>query len=122
MKLIVTVLCTVLPNYVLPQTGEFVKKNYYHVQSNFLLGCTIDDIILSNTTYGVSNTWLNEYGYEGYLEMCTSNGPNQPSEWKRVCGGEDWTNREANVACNQLGYPNINPIGTKISDNWYYKL
>ncbi len=28
-----------------------------------------------------------------------------------MCGGEQWTNTAARVACNQLGYPNTTTLG-----------
>ncbi len=53
--------------------------------------------------------WLGDDGYEGYLEICTYTNP--ITQWRPVCGGELWTNMEARVACNQLGYPNTTTLG-----------
>ncbi len=62
-----------------------------------------------NTTNGSSSMWLGDDGYEGYLEICTNT--NTGTQWMTVCGGELWTNTEAGVACNQLGYPNTTTLG-----------
>ena len=35
----------------------------------------------------------------------------QLTPWKSVCGGSQWTNKEALVACNQLNYHNTTTIG-----------
>ncbi len=53
--------------------------------------------------------WLGDDGYEGYLEICTNK--NSGTQWTPVCGGELWTDTEARVACNQLGYPNTTTLG-----------
>ncbi len=53
--------------------------------------------------------WLGDDGYEGYLEICTNT--NTDTQWRPVCGGELWTDTEARVACNQLGYPNATTLG-----------
>ncbi len=48
-------------------------------------------------------------GYEGYLEICTNT--NHGLQWMPVCGADLWTDTEARVACNQLGYPNTTTLG-----------
>ncbi len=53
--------------------------------------------------------WLGDDGYEGYLEICSNT--NTGTQWRPVCGGELWTDTEATVACNQLGYPNTTTLG-----------
>ncbi len=53
--------------------------------------------------------WLGDDGYESYLEICTYT--KRSTQWMPVCGGEQWTNTEARVACNQLGYPNTTTLG-----------
>ena len=50
----------------------------------------------------------------GYLEIC---GLSDPSQWTPACGGTLWTDREALVACNTLGYPNKTTIGMNIKSN-----
>ena len=35
----------------------------------------------------------------------------QLTPWKSVCGGSQWTDKEALVACNQLNYHNTTTIG-----------
>ncbi len=52
--------------------------------------------------------FIHSGGYEGYLEICTNTNPG--TQWMPVCG-EHWTNTEARVACNQLGYPNTTTLG-----------
>ena len=47
---------------------------------------------------------------EGYLET-DLNTNRQLTPWKPVCGGSQWTNKEALVACNQLRYHNTTTIG-----------
>ncbi len=70
---------------------------------------SVDVIRRVNTTNGSSSMWLGDDGYEGYLEICTNT--NNGTQWRPVCGGKLWTNIEARVACNQLGYPNTTTLG-----------
>lgn len=94
-----------------------INRYDYHVKSNFPLGCPIKKPqLLSNTTSEGSGISLGEVSYEAYLYICLSMGAGQPSQWTPVCGGEHWTNREAKVACHQLGYPNTTTIGTQLSN------
>ncbi len=51
----------------------------------------------TNTSYGNSSTRLGVSSFSGYLEICA---PRSPNQWTPVCGGTDWTDREALVACN----------------------
>ena len=52
-----------------------------------LAACTDGDVRLSGGRNGT----------EGRVEICTQN------TWGTVCNS-DWTNTEAQVVCNQLGY------------------
>ena len=66
-------------------------------------------------TLGVSNqTFVSSTSsMGGYLEAKII-GPNnirQLTPWKPVCGGSQWTDKEALVACNQLRYHNTTTIG-----------
>ncbi len=70
---------------------------------------SLDVIRRVNTTNGSSSMWLGDDGYEGYLEICSNT--NTGTKWRPVCGGELWTDTEARVACNQLGYPNTTTLG-----------
>ena len=48
----------------------------------------------------------------GYLEAGITDTVNgQQITWKPVCGGRQWTNKEALVACNQLRYHNTTTTG-----------
>ena len=49
----------------------------------------------------------------GYVEARTTDPNNfrQLTPWKSVCGGSQWTNKEALVAGNQLRYHNTTTIG-----------
>ena len=49
----------------------------------------------------------------GYLEarLTDPNNNRQLTPWKSVCGGSQWTNKEALVAFNQLRYHNTTAIG-----------
>lgn len=74
-----------------------------------LTGCPkYGDIRLTNIVYETSIIGSGENYTEGYLEFCTSP---ESSQWVAVCGGEYWTDNEAKVACNQLGYSNATTIG-----------
>ncbi len=70
---------------------------------------SLDVIRRVNTTDGSSSMWLGDDGYEGYLEICTNT--NTGLQWMPVCGADLWTDTEARVACNQLGYPNTTTLG-----------
>ena len=80
------------------------------IWSNFFEDCpSINVIRRVHTTNGSSSNWLGADGYEGYLEICTNT--NLGTQWMPMCGGEQWTNTAARVACNQLGYPNTTTLG-----------
>ena len=53
----------------------------------------------------------------GYLEARIKDIVNT---WKPVCGGRQWTNKEALVACNQLRYHNITTIGKYIQEEIFF--
>ncbi len=57
-----------------------------------------------HTSYN-SSTSLGVGSFSGYLEYYGS------SQWTPVCGGTFWTNIEALVACNTLGYSNNTTLG-----------
>ena len=56
----------------------------------------------------------------GYLEARTTDPNRQLTPWKPVCGGCQWTNKEALVACNQLRYHNTTTIGKYIHEDILY--
>ena len=65
-------------------------------------------------TLGVSNqTFVSSTSsMGGYLEVRTTDPNNrQLTAWKPVCGGSQWTDKEALVACNQLRHHNTTTIG-----------
>ncbi len=70
---------------------------------------SLDVIRRVNKTNGSSSMWLGDDGYEGYLEICTYTNPGL--QWRPVYGGELWTDTEARVDCNHLGYPNTTTLG-----------
>ncbi len=80
------------------------------ISINYFKDCpSVAVIRRANTTNGSSSMWLGDDGYEGYLEICTYSNPG--TQWRPVCDGELWTDTEARVACNQLGYPNTTTLG-----------
>ncbi len=80
------------------------------IEGYFFKDCPSVDVIRRvNTTNGSFSMWLGADGYEGYMEICTYTNPGL--QWRPVCGGELWTDTEARVACNQLGYMYTTTLG-----------
>ena len=79
-------------------------------------------ILTTFLTLGVSNqTLFFTSSMGGYLEARTTDPNNrQLTPWKPVCGGSQWTNKEALVACNQLRYHNTTTIGKYIHEAILY--
>jgi len=105
MKQIILILF-ILKNY-LPTQGKLenwcIKNSFIYF---FVVGCSYGAIKI-HPTYSENETMLNRRYYDGYIELCIL-----PLEWTPVCGGQQWTNLEASIVCNQLGYPNTTTIGT----------
>ena len=101
--LVVTVFSTALAENTLSKLLNF-----------FLIISTIFiKLGVSNQTFVSSTSSLG-----GYLEarLTDPNNNRQLTPWKPVCGGSQWTNKEALVACNQLRYHNTTTIGKLINE------